>query len=119
MDTHAYKTKLETELAKLTEDLKGIGVHDPHNTSNWVERANDLEATEPDPLDVADRTEEYDERRSTLAVLETRWNNITKALKKIEDGTYGTCDVCGEPIEPARLDANPAAMTCETHMNTD
>ena len=37
---------------------------------------------------------------------------IDNALKKVEDGSYGTCDVCGEPIPTARLDAIPYATTC-------
>jgi len=65
---------------------------------------------------VADRTEEYDERRATLATLEGRYNNIRLALKKITDGNYGICEVSGEPIEEDRLEANPAARTCKAHM---
>ncbi|MGW5187829.1 TraR/DksA family transcriptional regulator [Kribbella sp. NPDC004138] len=29
-------------------------------------------------------------------------------------GTYGTCEQCGQPIAPARLQARPAARTCIT-----
>ncbi len=34
------------------------------------------------------------------------------ALQKIEDGTYGLCEVCGKPIPLARLDALPYATLC-------
>ncbi len=34
------------------------------------------------------------------------------ALAKITAGTYGKCDVCGKPIEPARLEALPQARRC-------
>jgi RNA polymerase-binding transcription factor DksA len=37
---------------------------------------------------------------------------IGDALRKIEDGTYGTCDVCGKPISPERLAAIPWARLC-------
>ena len=37
---------------------------------------------------------------------------IDKALKKIENGTYGICDFCGEEIPAARLKAIPYALTC-------
>jgi DnaK suppressor protein len=37
---------------------------------------------------------------------------IQAALARIDDGTYGDCDVCGEPINPARLDALPMAHRC-------
>jgi len=32
---------------------------------------------------------------------------IQAALKRLEDGTYGDCQTCGEPIAPARLAALP------------
>lgn len=39
---------------------------------------------------------------------------IDHALKKIEDGTYGICDVTGKPISKKRLEAIPyASMTVE------
>jgi len=117
LDTAKYKTQLEAELSELTTELETIGIRNPENPSDWIERSNDLEAASADPNDVADRTEEYDERRATVAVLETRYNNLNRALKKIEMGTYGICEVSGEEIESARLEANPAARTCEAHMD--
>jgi RNA polymerase-binding transcription factor DksA len=39
---------------------------------------------------------------------------LTDALKRIEDGSYGVCQKCGEGISPARLDAVPYAMVCRT-----
>ena len=38
--------------------------------------------------------------------------DIQDALQKIEDGTYGECENCGEDISLARLDANPMAKLC-------
>lgn len=40
---------------------------------------------------------------------------VTRAEAKLDDGTYGRCDVCGEPIAPARLEARPWATHCVTH----
>ena len=37
---------------------------------------------------------------------------VEHALSKFEKGTYGSCDVCGQPIEPARLEALPQANLC-------
>jgi RNA polymerase-binding transcription factor DksA len=34
------------------------------------------------------------------------------ALHKFEEGTYGFCDNCGQPIDPARLEALPQATLC-------
>lgn len=39
---------------------------------------------------------------------------IEAALAKLEDGTYGTCEDCGNQIAPARLEAMPSARYCIT-----
>ena len=37
---------------------------------------------------------------------------VRDALKRIENGTYGKCAICGRPIEAARLEAVPWAQYC-------
>ncbi len=37
---------------------------------------------------------------------------VEHALQKFEQGTYGLCDNCGQPIDPARLEALPQANLC-------
>jgi len=37
---------------------------------------------------------------------------VEHALHKFDQGTYGLCDICGQPIEPARLEALPQATLC-------
>ena len=119
MNTDKYKAMLEAEAAKLKGDLEELGVQNPEVKKDWVERADDLDTVSADLNDVADRTEEYDERRSTLAALEGRYNDVLRALKKISEGKYGICEVSGEPIEEDRLEANPSARTCKHHMDAD
>ncbi len=38
--------------------------------------------------------------------------DVERALGKIDDGTYGTCERCGKPIGEARLEAMPATRLC-------
>ncbi|MGP4974064.1 TraR/DksA family transcriptional regulator [Psychrobacter alimentarius] len=40
---------------------------------------------------------------------------VENALSRIENGTYGECEVCGEPIEAQRLEALPYATLCMKH----
>lgn len=49
-------------------------------------------------------------QESTLAAATLA--QVREALRRIEDGTYGTCLDCGKPIEPARLRAIPWASYC-------
>ena len=37
---------------------------------------------------------------------------VQEALARVEEGTYGECEKCGEPINAARLEALPAATLC-------
>ncbi|GAB4257201.1 MAG: hypothetical protein Kow0092_03910 [Deferrisomatales bacterium] len=37
---------------------------------------------------------------------------VDEALDRIDEGTFGTCEDCGEPIEEARLEALPYATLC-------
>ena len=115
----AQKMRLEKMLADITEELKAVGIHNPKNPQDWIAVPRDLDAEEPDLNIAADAVEEWDERRALVAALETRYNNIVAALVRVDDGTYGTCDVCGKPIEEKRLEANPAAATCMTHLDGD
>ena len=41
-----------------------------------------------------------------------RLESVDDALARIEDGTYGICTRCGEPIAAGRLEARPTATTC-------
>jgi RNA polymerase-binding transcription factor DksA len=38
--------------------------------------------------------------------------DVGAALRKLDDGRYGVCDRCGQPIGDDRLTARPAALTC-------
>jgi DnaK suppressor protein len=49
------------------------------------------------------------------AKLQVMLAEIERAEQKIADGTYGTCDVCGDDIAPARLEARPWANHCLRH----
>lgn len=119
IDTSAYKAKLETELAQITTDLNALGIHNPEVEEDWVAIPQDVATQEADENVSADRTEDWLERNGTLAALETRYNNITRALEKISNGTYGVCEISGEQIEEDRLEANPAARTCKAHINDE
>ena len=46
------------------------------------------------------------------ADLEARLGEVDRALVRIDEGTYGFCVQCGEPIPGERLSARPAADRC-------
>jgi DnaK suppressor protein len=64
---------------------------------------------------IGDGTVEAVDRLNQIGVatrLEARLERVDRALEKVEDGTYGTCDVCGSAIDPRRLRAAPESTTC-------
>jgi len=111
-----HKAHLEEMLASITEELKTVGIHDPKNPSDWLAVPEAFDANEPDLNSAADTVEEWNERAGLVATLEPRYNNIVRALEKIESGTFGTCEVCEGAIEEKRLAVNPAARTCMAHI---
>ncbi len=89
-------------VAKLREDREGR--IDAHLQREKIEGTpfGDRPALSPDDemgFAVADR------RAGMLA-------QIDLALKKMEEGTYGRCEVCEKEIHPARLRAHPFAVRC-------
>ncbi len=38
--------------------------------------------------------------------------DVVRAMEKLDDGTYGLCDVCGKPIPAGRIEALPWAVLC-------
>jgi DnaK suppressor protein len=59
-------------------------------------------------------TESFElERRLTMEKrLLEQLAGVEHALQKFEEGSYGLCDNCGQPIAPARLEALPQANLC-------
>jgi DnaK suppressor protein len=47
--------------------------------------------------------------------LDAKLRDVERALQKLEEGTYGVCDVGGEPIGQERLEAIPWAVRCVEH----
>jgi RNA polymerase-binding transcription factor DksA len=68
------------------------------------------------PADQASETFEREKDLSILERLEDELAEIEAALQRVDDGTYGVDEVTGEPIDPERLDALPAART---NVNTE
>lgn len=69
----------------------------------------------------ADSSQVTAERGETEALansLRESLEEVERALGKLDTGSYGLCEVCGETIASARLEAMPAARYCITHAST-
>lgn len=68
--------------------------------------------------DFADRASvasEQGENHTLADTLQAQLRMVESALGRIDDGTYGSCQVCGVAISPARLEAMPATGRCIDH----
>ncbi len=85
-----------------------------HETNETLKHLQ--EDTTPEP-DIADRATAETERTLELRTRDRQRKLIAKidaALRRIEDGSYGYCEVTGDPISLKRLEARPiATMTLE------
>jgi DnaK suppressor protein len=64
---------------------------------------------------IGDGTTEAISRLTDIGVgrtLEAGLDRTERALAKLDEGTYGICDACGQPIAPARLKAMPDSVLC-------
>jgi DnaK suppressor protein len=63
----------------------------------------------------ADRSHSTEERERVLTTarsLRTNLREVERAIAKLDDGSYGRCERCGNPIGDERLDAIPWALLC-------
>lgn len=111
------KKALTDEKMLLEGQLSRLGQRDPQNPNDWVPAKSDDDTFGADRNDNADIIEEMQDNNASMNELEERLNEVTSALSKMDTGTYGVCETCNNPIEPERLNANPAARTCKEHMN--
>lgn len=115
-DLNYFKNLLEEEKKTLEAELSTVGQKNPADKNDWI-ATDTLEGTDTaEEGELADNIDEYENKIGILDKLEPRLNEVVVALKKISDGTYGKCEVCGGEIEDDRLEANPAAETCKVHM---
>lgn len=57
-------------------------------------------------------TAERGEVEAVAGSLRESLADVEAALAKLDDGTYGVCESCAQPINPARLEAKPEARLC-------
>ncbi len=113
-DQEHFRERLQKERQDIEQTLRERG-HKIEGQDDWQGVSTDVITDTADVNEVADQIEELANNVAIVEELEKRLHAITAALAKIENGTYGICDVCGERIPQERLEANPAAATCTAH----
>jgi DnaK suppressor protein len=106
VDTKKAREYLESERKRLTEELEkfktDVSTSDERREGSPFGKREE-EATEA--LELEKRLTMENRIRKELAKIE-------HTLHKFEEGTYGLCDNCGQPIDQERLEALPQASLC-------
>ena len=118
-EIETLKDRLLEEQKILHKELVELGIQNASVPQDWIATPDNPAVAEPDPNVTADRKEEWISRRAEVAELETRYNNVVRAISRIKNDTYGKCEICQSEIEGDRLSANPAARTCKEHMEEE
>jgi len=116
IETKIYKDRLETEKLELERQLETIARPNLESPGNWEAVQKDTEP-EPDLHDQADLLDQYQENRALTDVLNLRYRDVEAALARIDNASSGICEISSEPIETERLETDPAARTCKTHIS--
>lgn len=113
------KEKLLEEKQSLEKLLASFATKDPKMKGDWDTRFPSMgEKSSFSSGALEERQDEIEEYESGLSeefALEDRLKEVTKALKNIEEGSYGKCEKCGGEIPLERMQANPAALTDVEH----
>jgi RNA polymerase-binding transcription factor DksA len=111
-----FRPILEEEKKRLLEELQRISRKSAEDPGGWSPKESGMDTDRASDDEVADMFEDLGERVALETELEKRLIDVETAINKFDNGTYGICEVSGDPIEIERLEANPAARTCKAHM---
>ncbi|CAM3766276.1 TraR/DksA family transcriptional regulator [Nocardioides zeicaulis] len=98
---HAEREAAQARLASLTGDFDAVV-------------AASLDSNADDEHDPEGHTIAFERSQIGAIVAQVRRHlaELDAALGRVDAGTYGSCEACGLPIAPARLEALPAARRC-------
>jgi RNA polymerase-binding transcription factor DksA len=114
MDIDGARDRLQQERDRLTGVRETFA--DEHlSDEREDENLSELSGLDQHQADIGTETFEREKDFSILEQLEAEIGDLDAALRKIDEGTYGTCEVCNKEIEADRLEAIPGARTCIEH----
>ena len=106
IDLNKIRARLESERKRLLNELDGLQAN--------VQPAEVRREGSPFGKREEEATESFELEKRLALEKQTRTNlaEIELALEKFRKGTYGLCDICGQPIPADRLEAVPYANLC-------
>ena len=111
IDTDEFRRRLEDERARLTNAVQFL---ERENAGSIEDELGEVSAggTDNHLADTASATYDRELDEGLEEGAQQTLDDIDAALRRIDEGSYGTCEVCGEPIGAERLSAIPWARLC-------
>lgn len=105
-----YKNLLLKEREDVLDTMNRMDDNEPNESMR--DYFDELSTYDNHPADLGTETFMVDQTRNLKNVVNLRLKEIDESLGKIEDGTYGLCDICGKKIKEERLELIPEAKIC-------
>lgn len=105
-------------LAEEQERLVGVrSTFDDEHLSELSETdsVGEISSYDQHQADMGTETFEREKDLSILEQIEAELADVEHAIRRLDAGDYGTCEVCGKPIPDERLEVMPAARLCLEH----
>ncbi len=113
MDTDTARKRLEEHRAELRATLEGL----ESDTQAQSDSTSELSTVDQHPGDIGTETFERAKTESIVESVRAALEDVEHAFRRIDQGTYGTCEVCGAEISDERLEAVPATRFCLQHQS--
>jgi DnaK suppressor protein len=117
-ETEALQLRTESEQAELRAALKErldelVEEQQRYTDSITLAQRERLSDTAgDDQIDSGSKTVEHEHEVAVAGSLSERIRQVSHALERLDEGGYGFCEKCGNPIPAARLAAFPSATLC-------
>ena len=98
MDTATARTRLEDMLCDLDRSISILTGQHP--------------GFDMHPADAGASLTDADRAEAAVEAMERQRSAVLAALRRLENGVYGRCVDCGQPVSEGRLDARPDAARC-------
>ena len=111
MDTDTARRLLDAERERLTATLESLET----DLEAQKESLQELSVVDEHQGDIGTETFEREKDLSIVESVRAGLDDVEQALGRLDAGTYGSCEVCHQPIADERLEAVPAARFCVEH----
>lgn len=105
MDVEVARQRLQQRLAELTASARTL-------RAEHAGESGEISHVDQHQADYGTDLSDYEREQAVIGVVDEERAAVQAALRRCDEGTYGVCEVCGQPIPDERLEARPEATRC-------